>query len=197
MIKIKHLKRYFQGLADALNYLHEKNITHNDIKLENIFLFNKCENAKLADFGFSRKDGVKSRKKQLKDWQKRCKETMAPEFLEAVQSQNMEQILDEKKSDVFMFGVALFSAVFLCAPFDSNRASRNDQLYKHFYSGKTEDFWNHPEIKKKVEYVTVSRGLNIILFKDLINKTLNFNPDQRISMKEVLEHPWMMLEAVP
>lgn len=41
-------------MAEVLKFLHDKDIAHNDIKLENIFLF---ENniVKLADFGFAKK----------------------------------------------------------------------------------------------------------------------------------------------
>lgn len=45
-------KRIFKEIAAALKYLHEKNIAHRDIKLENIILDDKL-GPKLIDFGFS------------------------------------------------------------------------------------------------------------------------------------------------
>ena len=41
-------------IVDGLNYLHEKNIIHRDLKCENI-LINQDNKCQIADFGFARK----------------------------------------------------------------------------------------------------------------------------------------------
>lgn len=48
----KEAKLIFRQILDAVKYLHEMNITHRDIKSENILL-NKHLNLKIIDFGFS------------------------------------------------------------------------------------------------------------------------------------------------
>jgi len=48
----KNSKKIIRALADALKYLHDRNIAHRDIKLENIIL-NEDLSPKLIDFGFS------------------------------------------------------------------------------------------------------------------------------------------------
>ncbi|OHS97149.1 CAMK family protein kinase [Tritrichomonas foetus] len=48
----KEAKVIFKQIAAAINYLHENGITHRDIKPENI-LFDKDNNVKVIDFGFS------------------------------------------------------------------------------------------------------------------------------------------------
>jgi len=48
----KNSKKIIRSLADALRYLHERNISHRDIKLENLIIDENL-NPKLIDFGFS------------------------------------------------------------------------------------------------------------------------------------------------
>lgn len=43
---------YFKQVASAIKYLHELNIAHRDIKLENMLIDDEM-NAKIIDFGFS------------------------------------------------------------------------------------------------------------------------------------------------
>ena len=45
------MKKIARGLLSAVVYLHEKNIVHRDIKLQNILM--RDETVKLIDFGFS------------------------------------------------------------------------------------------------------------------------------------------------
>jgi serine/threonine protein kinase len=52
-LKDSEAKSLFLQVASAVKYCHSKNITHRDIKLENILLDEKRKNVKLIDFGFS------------------------------------------------------------------------------------------------------------------------------------------------
>ena len=49
-IEIKHI---WKQVIQAVAYLHSKNITHRDIKLENILLTKDFQTVKIIDFGFS------------------------------------------------------------------------------------------------------------------------------------------------
>ena len=48
----RDVKRFYKELVEGINYCHEKNIVHRDIKMENI-LIDDNKNVKIIDFGFS------------------------------------------------------------------------------------------------------------------------------------------------
>jgi serine/threonine protein kinase len=52
-LKDSEAKHLFAQIAAAIKYCHSKNITHRDIKLENVLLDETKQNVKLIDFGFS------------------------------------------------------------------------------------------------------------------------------------------------
>ena len=63
MKSLQTIKLVFKQLLTAIDFLHQNEIAHNDIKLDNIFLFQEEEKSdeadmfmykiKLADFGFA------------------------------------------------------------------------------------------------------------------------------------------------
>jgi len=51
-LKLVTISKQFQMIAQAIDYIHCRDLVHNDIKLENILYFD-CNTIKLADFGHS------------------------------------------------------------------------------------------------------------------------------------------------
>lgn len=133
-------------MCGAVQYLHHNNVAHNDIKLENIFLFEQQQRAKLADFGFARVGVPRNAEVQKADWNHRCKTMLAPEILQTIKRKTAGSLFDEKKTDIFALGVTLFQSLFLRTPFAKEYASTSDPMFKHFYNGSIEEFWKLPEL---------------------------------------------------
>jgi serine/threonine protein kinase len=101
----KHITRIFNGLADGLEYLHQKSIKHKDIKPENILLYNAGPGIIrpiIADLGISKFFKAHC----STDYYKGTYAYLAPEQIESVES--------TLKADIWQLGCcfALILAVF-------------------------------------------------------------------------------------
>ncbi|KAI4463770.1 serine/threonine kinase [Holotrichia oblita] len=107
---------WFRQIALAIQYLHEMNIAHRDLKCENIFITANY-NIRLADFGFARY-AVNQQGKQI------TSETFcgsisyaAPEILRGLPYY-------PKNSDVWSLGVILYVVLNRAMPFDDGNLRR-------------------------------------------------------------------------
>ncbi|KRX08950.1 Protein kinase-like domain [Pseudocohnilembus persalinus] len=170
---LKLIKKIFSQIAQSVKIMHNKGYTHNDIKLDNIFVFyqEKRENQqvisfKIGDFGFSRKihkshGQLLTACKQYQLFQNRQNDMLAPEIQEfrrnfqekhmkkknqqKIQQQKNAEPFDETKGDIFALGMSIFLAFAKILPFqDPNTSNKlNDPAYKNFMSCDQENFWSH------------------------------------------------------
>ena len=139
---------------DALGYLHENNIVHRDIKLENILLDSNLE-AQIIDFGYAevREENISDSDAKLEI--KGTESYMSPELLNpGIKVPNSsEGGINLKKADVFALGVSLFTMVMGCPPFHSS--SKSDSYYRHlFFSKRKENFWKKHASNPKVARIS-------------------------------------------
>ena len=178
----KVLFNIFYDLVKTIKYLHqEMNIVHRDLKPENIMLtINDAEFPnlhqktrpkalipKLIDFGMSK--AFKDNNMLLST---RCGSPIfvAPEIIAA----NDKSQYDEKV-DVWSLGIMLY--LFSTGFFPFEDESINNLFYK---------IVNSPLIFKTTAEYNVPTQL-----KDLISKMLQKDPKKRITIDQILEHPWM------
>lgn len=164
--------KIFSLIIKNVKILHQNNIVHGDIKPENILLGNDFA-PKLIDFGFS----------TIFD-KKNNNIIFATEGSDIYSSPELKKAningYDGIKSDIFSLGVLLF--VITVGRFPFYRSSYSDKKYRLIMNKKFEKYWSN------FDKYNLSNE-----FKDLINHLICFDPKERLSIEEILEHPWIKI----
>ncbi|CAD7704930.1 unnamed protein product [Ostreobium quekettii] len=163
----------FQMLILAVDYCHRKGVVSRDIKLENILLKKSTflPVVKLCDFGFSKNVNIHSIPRSKVG----SLDYMAPEVVDA--RGRIEY--DAKKSDVWSCGVVLYVMLTGMYPFEGGmrgapQDKRKDDVIRRI---------------RRIEY-TVPNHVSMDA-RDLIEQCLT-DSEHRISMAEIVQHPWFM-----
>ncbi|CAI5936427.1 unnamed protein product [Closterium sp. NIES-64] len=151
-------------LASALAFLHARGVAHRDVKPENILLCSRADDTsiKLTDFGAA----------ALLLPGTQCTERVGSPYYLA------PEVLSEQyglQADVWSAGVVLFVLLSGSPPF-SGRS--NDEIFQAVRC-KEIDLASKP-------WPSISEGA-----KDVVRRMLTRDPEARITMKEVLDHPWI------
>ncbi|USP81209.1 uncharacterized protein yc1106_08483 [Curvularia clavata] len=159
-----HAVHIFRQMVAALIYCHRINIHHRDLKPENILLDRDNMTVKLVDFGMAALQPVGT---QLTT---PCGSPhyAAPEVIKST-------AYDGAKADVWSCGVVLFVLLTGTPPFNY---SGKDRDLKHLFRDITEARYIMPD--------TISREA-----KDLIRRILIPDPEHRISLYEIWDHPFL------
>jgi len=101
---------------------------------------------------------------------------MAPEILEGCSYKG-------DVVDLFAAGIILFFLYAGRRPFGC--ASQDEDDYYHYLVNNVSKFWNdHSDYYENPGFFSDD-------FKDLITHMLSVNPNQRLSMAEIIDHPWV------
>nr|XP_048276145.1 maternal embryonic leucine zipper kinase isoform X2 [Myodes glareolus] len=152
----------FRQILSAVAYVHSQGYAHRDLKPENL-LFDEYHKLKLIDFGLCAKP------KGNKDYHlQTCCGSLAYAAPELIQGKSYLG----SEADVWSMGILLY--VLMCGflPFDDDNVMA---LYKKIMRGKYDvPKWLSPS--------------SILLLQQM----LQVDPKKRISMKNLLNHPWIM-----
>lgn len=154
-------KTLFSQIVSAVNYLHQTDIVHRDLKCENILLTAQ-EQVKITDFGFAR----------------RCQDPseLSRAFCGTVgycpPEVMMRRPYDPKKYDIWSLGVTLFCMLTGQLPFDETSQFRILRLQQ----------------KPLVYPDDVAVGEPC---RDFISTLLQVDPSKRPTIQEVAEHQWL------
>ena len=165
-------RKIFYDLVKAVETCHKCGITHGDIKLENILLSSSF-NIKLIDFGFAKRidEGLISSLTGTKGY-------AAPECF-ITSAKEYEGI----PSDIFSLGVVLFILVMGFYPFEKPNCT--DNKYKYIMKKDFNGFWKKCEKNLNDSISTISGE-----FKNLFEKMVCYQANERITINEIKNHPW-------
>lgn len=159
-------KKIFRQLIEGIGYLHSKDVTHRDLKLENILLEKKddLESIKIADFGLA--------KQTARPLQTMCGTLyyVAPEVIADDRNKTYG-----KSVDMWSAGVLLYVLLSGLQPF---AGKTDNQIFDKILAA---DYgFDKPQWKDTSN-----------LAKDLVSKLLEISSTKRLTADQVLEHPWM------
>ncbi|KAF7732513.1 hypothetical protein EC973_003259 [Apophysomyces ossiformis] len=164
------VKKTFLSLVDVVQWMHQHNIVHRDLKLENVLVHVTEDGTpivKVTDFGLARVVDP-----EAPTLTTRCgsEEYTAPEIVQGLG-------YDGRKTDTWALGIILYALLVGYLPFRYNPAKgeRVSQLFYRIVKAETKWPSNHSisaEARQVVERILVR------------------NPDKRINLQDIPNLPW-------
>ncbi|XP_042493063.1 serine/threonine-protein kinase SAPK2-like [Macadamia integrifolia] len=159
---------FFQQLISGVSYCHSMQICHRDLKLENTLLDgSSAPRLKICDFGYSKSSVFHSQPKSTVG----TPAYIAPEVLSRKE-------YDGKIADVWSCGVTLYVMLVGAYPFEDPDDPRN---FRKTIGRILSVQYSIPD------YVRVS-----IDCKHLLSRIFVANPEKRITIPEIKNHPWFL-----
>ncbi len=190
------LKNISFQILSGLNFLHENNIIHRDIKLENIFYDTKNNIAKIGDFGLSRQIDYDLSTQYTDVGTYPYK---PPELLLGMTNYSTS-------FDIWSTGCILVEICIGTHLFGKDNALGVIKLMYNIFGSFNDDilpgFKSFPNYKQ-LKALPITKGVGLIRylkenqkfevnydFYNLIEKMLCIDPTKRINAKDCLEHKW-------
>ena len=168
----EELRKLVIDIADAIKHVHDLDLVHRDIKPENILIDDNGDYV-LCDFGNAEHDNS-----MTLDGLKGSVFYMPPEVAAVHVKRNTTPFSIGKPIDIFSFGMTLYNLATLSMG-GANPTNKSDMVFIDEISR----FDMMPQIEKLFDRSDA--------FKDLLKMMLYRSPVARITIDEILEHPFV------
>eukprot|EP00182_Erythrolobus_australicus_P002892 CAMPEP_0185832558 /NCGR_PEP_ID=MMETSP1353-20130828/2150_1 /TAXON_ID=1077150 /ORGANISM="Erythrolobus australicus, Strain CCMP3124" /LENGTH=743 /DNA_ID=CAMNT_0028530737 /DNA_START=79 /DNA_END=2310 /DNA_ORIENTATION=- len=168
-------RRVFQQVADAVAHCHTKGVFHRDLKPENV-LVDAMRNVKVCDFGMGwiqEHEAAMSSSSTLMHTQVGTPQYMAPEVL-----RTSPEGYRGDKVDIWSLGMILYVMLSGSTAFPGDDT---ESVLKQILGRRKMRY--PPHFKKDV--------------RALLDGMLQRDPEKRITMQQIREHPWFLVDYVP
>lgn len=158
--------RLFTQLCEAIQYLHNRDLVHRDLKCDNLLL-DMYLNLKVGDFGFSKRLIYMDSHMKLSETYCGSLSYTAPEVL-------IHSPYNPKVSDVWSMGVVLYRMLYGSMPFNSTNLLKMVEAQKQHRI----TFPNSPTVSSEAQ--------------QLIQSILHPTVEWRITIGNILQSSWML-----
>eukprot|EP00879_Flechtneria_rotunda_P008273 GHRR01008666.1.p1 GENE.GHRR01008666.1~~GHRR01008666.1.p1 ORF type:complete len:401 (+),score=132.14 GHRR01008666.1:1544-2746(+) len=168
---------FFRQLIFAVQFCHRNHVAHRDLKLDNTILDHRDPpRLKLCDFGFAKAWAANSNMDTMRIG---TPEYMGPELISGRSG------YDGKKVDVWASGVLLFVMLLGMFPFEMEDESyvNTAGLYSIWIQQIRTSWQEHPHNNNSVQRLSPE-------CRDLLDKMFDVNQDSRITVDQIIAHPW-------
>nr|XP_026486921.1 mitogen-activated protein kinase 9 [Vanessa tameamea] len=172
-----HTKRVAKQLAAALEHLHQRDLVHRDVKLDNILIFKSdFSRIKLCDFGETRK--AQSIVRRRNEWLPYS----PPEVLKLSMDSTYKALISH---DIWQFGVVIFICLTGCLPWQ--KAAFDDPRYLSYFN-----WYNSANpLKKQPKLWKMVSSKAQKMFKKFVEPRVEKRASNFIELSRYIEDRWL------